>query len=58
MNLVLVESPTKARMLSSFLGGDFRVEATMGHVRDLPESKLGVEIEKKKWFVSRDTSIR
>lgn len=47
MNLVLVESPTKARMLSSFLGGDFRVEATMGHVRDLPLSKLGVEIEKK-----------
>ena len=41
MKLVLVESPTKARTLTKFLGGDYRVEATMGHLRDLPKNKMG-----------------
>lgn len=45
MQLVLVESPTKARKLSQFLGKDFVVEASMGHVRDLPKKKLGVDVE-------------
>jgi DNA topoisomerase-1 len=45
MNLIIVESPTKARTLAGFLGGDYRVIATMGHIKDLPKSKLGVEIE-------------
>lgn len=45
MQLVLVESPTKARKLSQFLGKDFVVEASMGHVRDLPKAKLGVDID-------------
>ncbi|MBI5151039.1 MAG: type I DNA topoisomerase [Candidatus Pacebacteria bacterium] len=45
MQLVLVESPTKARKLSQFLGKDFIVEASMGHVRDLPKAKLGVDID-------------
>ena len=45
MNLVLVESPTKARMLSKFLGGGYQVEATMGHIRDLPQKKFGVDIK-------------
>lgn len=45
MQLVLVESPTKARKLSQFLGKEFVVEASMGHVRDLPKHKLGVDVD-------------
>lgn len=44
-NLVVVESPTKARTLARFLGPDFQIEATLGHLRDLPKSKLGVDVE-------------
>lgn len=44
-NLVIVESPTKARTLSKFLGSDYRIEASMGHIRDLPKSELGVDVE-------------
>src|SRR3990167_6793767 len=45
MHLVLVESATKAKKLSQFLGKDFSVEASMGHVRDLPKSTLGVDVD-------------
>ncbi len=45
MNLIIVESPTKAKTLSKFLGKDYEVEATMGHIKDLPKSTLGVDIE-------------
>jgi DNA topoisomerase I len=45
MNLVIVESPTKARTLKRFLGDDYTIEASMGHVRDLPKSKLGVNLD-------------
>ncbi|MGD9128959.1 MAG: type I DNA topoisomerase [Candidatus Woesebacteria bacterium] len=46
MNLVIVESPTKARKLSAYLGKDFKIEASVGHVRDLPKKKLGIDLEK------------
>ena len=45
MKLVIVESPTKARKLTGYLGKDFKVEASVGHVRDLPKSKLGVDLD-------------
>ncbi|MFH0749745.1 MAG: type I DNA topoisomerase [Candidatus Gottesmanbacteria bacterium] len=45
MNLIIVESPTKARTLSRFLKGKYVVEATMGHIRDLPKAALGVDID-------------
>lgn len=45
MQLVIVESPTKARKLKGFLGSDFRVEASVGHVRDLPKKNLGIDLE-------------
>ena len=46
MNLVIVESPTKAKTISKFLGKDYQVESSFGHVRDLPKSKLGIDVEK------------
>lgn len=45
MNLVIVESPTKAKKLTKYLGKDYTVEASVGHIRDLPAKGLGVDIE-------------
>ena len=45
MNLIIVESPTKARTLSRFLGSTYSIQATGGHVMDLPKSKLSIDIE-------------
>lgn len=44
-DLVIVESPAKAKTIKKYLGGDYEVIASMGHVRDLPKSKLSVDIE-------------
>ena len=44
--LVIVESPAKANTIKKFLGGKSKVVASMGHVRDLPKSKLGIDVEK------------
>ncbi len=43
--LVIVESPAKAKTINKFLGRDFQVVASMGHVRDLPKSRMGVDLE-------------
>ena len=45
MKLVIVESPSKSRKLAQFLGEGWQVEASRGHVRDLPETELGVDVD-------------
>src|SRR5437763_8659171 len=44
-SLVIVESPAKANTINKYLGNDYVVKASLGHVKDLPKSKLGVDIE-------------
>jgi len=46
MNLVIVESPAKGRTIEKYLGGDYKVTASFGHVRDLPQKELGVDTAK------------
>ena len=43
--LVIVESPAKARTVGRFLGRDYTVEASIGHIRDLPQNRLGVDVD-------------
>ena len=59
-NLVIVESPTKARTLSRFLGSDYRIEASFGHIRDLPKSDMGVDLETfdPQYIIPRDKKKR
>ena len=44
-NLVIVESPSKAKTIGKYLGPDYLVKASMGHLRDLPKSTMGVDLE-------------
>ena len=44
-SLIIVESPSKARTIEQYLDGEFEVVACVGHVKDLPSSKLGIDIE-------------
>jgi len=46
MNLIIVESPTKSRTLQGFLGPQYKVLSSYGHIRDLPKNELGVDVEK------------
>ncbi len=55
-NLVIVESPAKAKTLKKFLGANYKIEASMGHVRDLPKSELGIDTEND--FEPRYITIR
>lgn len=46
MDLIIVESPSKAKTISKYLKGKYRVDASGGHIRDLPQKSLGVSVEK------------
>ena len=48
-NLVIVESPSKAKTIGKYLGPDYIVKASMGHLRDLPKSTMGVDLEDGKF---------
>ncbi len=52
-NLIIVESPAKARTISTFLGKDYKVVASKGHIRDLPKSSFGIVIEEDGTFVPK-----
>ena len=57
--LVIVESPTKAKTISRFLGKNFIIESSYGHIRDLPSSQLGIDVEKDfepKYIIPRKKS--
>ena len=58
-NLIIVESPSKAKTLKRFLGNDYQIEASVGHIRDLPKSDLGVDVDngfKPTYVASKDKS--
>ena len=55
-NLVIVESPSKAKTIGKFLGSKYKVIASVGHLRDLPKSRIGIDIENE--FEPQYISIR
>ncbi len=56
MDLIIVESPAKARTISRLLGSKYKIEACVGHVRDLPKSSIAIDIEHN--FKPRYVSIK
>jgi DNA topoisomerase I len=57
--LVIVESPAKARTIEKYLGQGYKVKASMGHIRDLPKSKMGVDVDRDftpQYLIPRDKS--
>ncbi|MDE2102647.1 MAG: type I DNA topoisomerase [Patescibacteria group bacterium] len=61
MKLVIVESPTKAKTIGQFLKGDYKVESSYGHIRDLPKSSLGIDVEHEfepKYVIPRKSQKR
>src|ERR1700761_1827365 len=46
-SLVIVESPAKAKTIGKYLGSDYQVEASIGHIMDLPKNDIGVELKKR-----------
>ncbi|SVC66584.1 uncharacterized protein METZ01_LOCUS319438, partial [marine metagenome] len=58
-NLIIVESPSKAKTLKRYLGSEYQIEASVGHIRDLPKSDLGVDVNngfKATYVASEDKS--
>ena len=56
-NLVIVESPAKAKTIEKFLGSDFKVVSSNGHIADLPSNELGIDLENDynpKYIISKD----
>jgi len=56
-NLVIVESPAKAKTIEKFLGKDYQVESSFGHIADLPSKELGVDVDNNfepKYIVDKD----
>lgn len=54
--LVIVESPSKAKTIEKYLGKKYKVVASMGHVRDLPKSQMGIEVKNN--FTPKYITIR
>ena len=50
MRLIIVESPTKSQTISKFLGPQYKVLSSFGHIRDLPKGELGVDVENNEEF--------